>query len=294
MQGAVLQHPDGVLCVRFNSSGGFLLSGGMDRQVRIFSCASGQLVASLEGHSWPVRDVADSGDSSRLASCGQDKQVLLWDVVEQRVVRRFKQHLLAVNSVAFSPHPSTGSSVVCSGGQDKQVHCWDVRSRSQKPLQSMPHASDAVTCVRVTQHQVVAASLDGKVRSYDLRAGKMLSDDVGEPITSLDIPPSGDVLLVSSLDDTLRLLDRERGVLLQEFSGHTHRTYKTGCAVSNDCSVVCAGSEDHQVYVWDLLEGNVLAKLQGHTNVVTGVALAPKSRMLASSSTDRSVRIWSY
>jgi mitogen-activated protein kinase organizer 1 len=40
-------------------------------------------------------------------------------------------------------------------------------------------AKDSITSLHVTDHEILSGSADGRVRRYDLRAGKLMADCVG-------------------------------------------------------------------------------------------------------------------
>jgi WD40 repeat protein len=46
------------------------------------------------------------------------------------------------------------------------------------------------------------------------------------------------------------------------------------------------------VRIWEVATGAIRATLVGHTGPVTGVAIAPDGTWLATTSSDRTVRIW--
>ena len=74
----------------------------------------------------------------------------------------------------------------------------------------------------------------------------------------------GNALLVSTLDSTIRLLDKGNGQLLQSYVGNTNQNYRIRSALALADAAVISGSEDGLLYVWDVLNGAVLEKLHAH------------------------------
>lgn len=60
--------------------------------------------------------------------------------------------------------------------------------------------------------------------------------------------------MASSLDDTIRLMDRANGGLLNAYKGHKNHQYKIRSCLSNSDAHVISGSEDGKIYMWDLIE----------------------------------------
>lgn len=60
-------------------------------------------------------------------------------------------------------------------------------------------------------------SVDCNLRCYDIRIGKMRVDHIGQPVTSVRLSSDGQCVLVSSLDSTIRLMDKETGEMLNEY-----------------------------------------------------------------------------
>ena len=131
-------------------------------------------------------DPTDSApDNATFTSCGQEKDVYLWDVSAGHVIRKFSGHYGRVNVVLFagsvSPSPGTrhsGSSVIISGSFDAKVMLWDVRSQGRSPIQTLQESRDSVTTLASGPGgaEIVVGSVDGTVRSYDLRMGKKIED----------------------------------------------------------------------------------------------------------------------
>lgn len=61
---------------------------------------------------------------------------------------------------------------------------------------------------------------------------------------------------------------------------------------SKDNSQVFAGGVDNSVVLWDLRMDQIVFKLQGHEDSVTGLRLSPNGSNLLTNSMDNTLRIW--
>jgi mitogen-activated protein kinase organizer 1 len=283
-------HQGTVTNIRFNRLGTYCLSCGQDKTLRLWNPHKGIHIKTYQGHGYEVLDVAVSNDNNQLASCGGDRQIFLWDVASGQIVRRFRGHEARVNCVAWNED----CSVLVSGSYDKMVHLWDCRSRSYTPIQTLNEAKDSVSALFITDHEIFTGSIDGCVRNYDIRAGRLRTDHLGNPVTSVALSNDKNCILASCLDATIRLIDKENGELLSEYKGHKNTEYKITSTFSNTDAYVVSGSEDSVIYIWDLVDTKVVRKLRGHTKVVCGLAYHPvaDTHVLLSCSQDATIKVW--
>lgn len=96
-----------------------------------------------------------------------------------------------------------------------------------------------MTSVTVQGWEILAASVDGTIRRFDIRLGRMYVDEVHHPVTCVAMSHDGLCVLAACLDSTLRLLDKESGQLLASYQGHVHEAVKMDCCLTpNDAHVV--------------------------------------------------------
>lgn len=70
--------------VAFSHDAHFLASAGSDGTVKLWNPATGELLATCEGHEGDAYDVAFSPDGRWLASCGKDGKALIWSMAKVR------------------------------------------------------------------------------------------------------------------------------------------------------------------------------------------------------------------
>ncbi len=72
---------------------------------------------------------------------------------------------------------------------------------------------DSVTSVLVHGWEIIAGSVDGSVRRFDVRMGRMYVDELHQAVTCVAASHDGLCVLAACLDSGLRLLDKDSGQL---------------------------------------------------------------------------------
>ncbi|KAJ4293635.1 hypothetical protein N0V90_008919 [Kalmusia sp. IMI 367209] len=302
----------------------YILTGSADRTIRLYNPSKAPpsstaptssagyppgLINKYTAHGHEVLSIAVNDANDRFVSTGGDKSVFFWDVQTAQTVRRWTGHAGRVNRGVFG---GEGDSVVVSASFDGTVKLWDVRSTSYKPIMTFDEAKDSVTDVVVFDAEIISGSVDGRVRSYDLRVGMCQVDIIGHPVTSLSVSKKGTEVLVSSLDSTVRLMDRGNGGLLKAYRDErfVNMDLRVRSTLGLNDSVVVSGSDDGMMFAWDLLEGECMHKFRhsqmrevrgkaeignnekGKKDVVSAVAFCPSRKEWASAGGDGNVIVW--
>ncbi|CAO3673063.1 unnamed protein product [Umbelopsis ramanniana] len=271
------EHTGAVHYVTYNKTGQYCLSGSRDCSIMLWNASTGARIQTYSAHG---RDVWESLYNSRFASCGNDRTVFCWDVSTGSVIRRYAGHYELIVWASMMTE------------QFLQVARLIPQSQNTSPIQILEDCKDSVMSLLIRGAELIVGSADGRLRNYDIRMGQLQEDYIGAAITSVRMSKDRNCILASTTDDTIRLMDKANGTLLNEFKGHHHTEYKLQSAFSNDDAYVLSGSEDNKLYIWDLLEGNQVEALEGHKGIVTSIDYHPTETAMISGSVDGSIMIW--
>ena len=114
----VTGHEGPVRAVRFNSDGNYCLTCGSDKTLRLSNPHKGTLLKTYIGHGYEVLDAIAAYENDKIASCGADKTVVLWDVATGKCIRKFRGHLGVCGIIC-----STLLTLLCEPGC-QQVLNW--------------------------------------------------------------------------------------------------------------------------------------------------------------------------
>ena len=103
-----------------------LASGSNDSRIILWDIAAGDMLDSLNAHTFPVRSLAFSPDDQLLASGSDNGLILIWDVNERRPLEPpLIEHTTAVVGLAFSPDGQT----LASSSADNTIKLWSASAR---------------------------------------------------------------------------------------------------------------------------------------------------------------------
>lgn len=82
------------------------------------------------------------------------------------------------------------------------------------------------------------------------------------------------------------------GVAGISYEGHQNSQYVVRSGMTYDDALVASGSEDHKIYLWDMVSNQVVQKLTGHMGAVSGLVCHPEEDILLSCASDGTIRLW--
>ncbi|KAK6914986.1 WD40 repeat [Dillenia turbinata] len=175
-----------------------------------------------------------------------------------------------------------------------QLLVWEWRSESYI-LKQQGHYFDVNCLAYSPDSQLLATGADdNKIKVWTVSSGFCFVTFSGHTnaVTALHFMANNNCLLSASLDGTLRAWDLFRYRNFRTFTTPSPRQFVSLTADPTG-EVICAGTLDSfEIFVWSMKTGKLLDTLSGHEGPVHGLMFSPTNAILASSSWDKSVRLW--
>lgn len=143
----------------------------------------------------------------------------------------------------------------------------------------------------------IASTTDDDRRVWDTATGQCLKTIVHEDnpsVTTIRFSPNGRFILAFTLDSSIRLWDYVSGTCKKTYQGHTNIKHSLGgtFVTGATSAYIASGSEDGDIFFWDVKTKEVVQRVSGHNGVVFWVDSCPMTGVVVSGGMDGTVRIW--
>ncbi len=281
-----------MVAVAFSADGRRLVSGGVDRTVRLWDVEAGKELRPAGGHQGTVTALAPSPDGRVLATASEDGSVLLWDPATGRELRRLAKGLGPVRSAAWLPD---GKTLLAAAGRG--IWLWDA------------HTGREVRRLRLPDSGELALAPDGKravrgsdsVRLVDVATGNVVAQ-LGlqfEGRWPAAFSPDGKLVTTAASPHErktpLLLWHGATGKLLRRFTGEglwgDQENRIRVLAATPDGRLLVGGCKDGTVRLWEWATGQQRAAYWLGDHPLNAVAVSPDGRFVVSGGEDGRVRV---
>jgi len=244
--------------VAFSPCQGFLVSGGDDQTLRIWSLETKKLISTLTGHQDKVTAVAVHPDGEIIASGSEDKTVKIWSVKTGEILATLQGHSDKVLTVKFSQN---GQLLASGGGEnDKTVIIWNLGEKSSITLKGHSDWFGGILSVDFGSNNkfLASGSKDKTIKIWDIKRGtevKTLSEH-SDHINSVSVSPNNQLLASGGDDKSLKLWDLKAGKAIISIP-HPQKIYSV--CFSPDGHYIATACQDKIVRVYGTSELQSLA-----------------------------------
>ncbi len=244
---AVAWSPDGsTLAVGGGTPGAF-------GEIVLFDAVNGGERVRLEGHRDYVYHLAFNHDGTRLASCGYDRVIRVWDTASGKAVGVFKEHTEAVYAVSFSGD----GALLASAAADRSVKIWKVADGLR--LYTITEPTDAVLTLafRPGTRQLAAGGQDKRIRVWEISdtAARSLRSHPAHrsAVLRLAFSPDGRTLASTGTDKAVTIWVADTGEPLRALAPQPD--WAQALAFSPDGRQLAVGRYDGSISIYDAASG---------------------------------------
>jgi len=211
-----------VVALAFSSDSKLLATGGgaptQEGELKVFDVASGKPVVDIKAnvHSDTVFGVAFNADGTKLASCGADKFVKVFEMPSGKFLKAFEGHTHHVMAVGWKGD----GNFLASAGADNVVKVWDYVKGEQ--VRTINAHGKQVTALQFVGkgNQFVTCSGDQSVRMWNADNGGNTRNygSGNDYLYCVGVSPDGAVVAAGGQEGIVRLYNGTSGALIKALS----------------------------------------------------------------------------
>lgn len=287
-------HTEAVISVAFSPTGKYLASGSGDTTVRFWDLSTETPHFTAKGHTHWVLSIAWSPDGKKLASGCKNSQIFIWDPnTGKQIGKTLTGHTKWITWLCWEPlHLNPQCRYLASASKDCSIRIWDtLTGHCEKILTS--HTQSVTTIKWGGDGLLYSASQDRTIKAWRASDGVLCRTLQGHGHWVNTMALSTDYVLrtgaFNPADASINPQDMQGS--LEQLKEKALQRYNQ--VRGQDPERLVSGSDDFTLFLWAPAEDKKsLQRMTGHQALINEVLFSPDTRIIASASFDKSIKLW--
>lgn len=287
-------HSDVVSSVAFSPDGNFLVSGSLDKTVKVWNLNSKKLERTFPKSRSKISSVAFSPNGKFLADSNLLGEVRLWDWNKRSLFDK------SINSIVGSFVTFSPNSEMLALASGSEVKVWRIKNNKLQLALKIKEKQYVLSVAFSPSNNLLASAGIGKtIELWNAKTGEWLCT-LGRHesrINSIAFSSDGKVLASSTTsfieDGKIRLWSMQSLELLRKLDGHTKGV--RAIALSPSGRLLVSGSFDETVRIWKVEDGSQLRNpFTVNIDQITSISFRSDGKAFATGSSDGTVQVFTY
>ena len=289
---SVTAHMLKVQTLLFTKDGKYLVSGGLDNQLKFWKIPAGTQVRRIP--EIPTKQVALGGPEGNLLATADSTAggILLYDVNTGNRFQSLKETQFDyVNCLAFNPR----SLYLAAGRADGKITIWNVAGR-RRQYQLKGHSGEVFSVAFSPDGRYMASGAKGEILLWSAAnrgiLHKIRTSNIS-CVSRLVFSPDSRLLAAgATYDGAVRIFSVPSGRGYTYLNGHDYNQHKV-FAFSPDGRFIATGALNNRILVWRTDTGRPVLILQGQRlhDSIQSLIFSPDGKYLISGG-EGSIKIW--
>ncbi|WVQ85141.1 hypothetical protein IAT38_007306 [Cryptococcus sp. DSM 104549] len=239
---------------------GIVVSGGCDREVRVWNVETGDCILRLPGHTSTIRCLKVVDGRPIAVSGSRDYTLKVWDIEKGELLHTLSGHEHSVRCVEVA------GNMAVSGSYDHCARLWNLDTG--ECLQVFQGHYAEIYSVAFDGLIVVTGSLDSTVRVWSASTGECLALLQGHTALVGQLQLTGSRLITGGSDGRIIIFDLSSMSCIHRLCAHDN---SVTCLQYDDRFIV-SGGNDGRVKLWDVRTGRFVRELTRPSDAVWRVS----------------------
>ncbi len=286
--------------LEFSKDGRSLISDGPEAGIRIWDVESGRLLRTITRRErWLARPsvelwydhIIPSPDGKSLAIVPiEGMEIQFFDLEKESVVRILK----GTEDIFYSAAFSTDGRLFATAGAHERIQIWNAVTGAK--LGELTGHNGSVNSIAFSPDgkSILSGGNDHSVRLWNVESMSEVRAFRGHSQAVLNVAflDNGRSVVSAGKDWTVRIWDMANGKERSAIRDLGDTVVNFDISPNEKTIAIGFGTDGASLAIWDINSGKKQTVFTGYTQPICSVALSSDSRMLATGSCDKEIRIW--